>query len=106
FWPRHFFSFIPFGEFLKALFEHLAVGNDFTLFRDAGSDLTATRPLLKIVIRNCFRSEFYRSLDMNLPFQFSPIKSEDRLRICSQIASLFAAIIGEENEPILIDMSQ
>src|SRR5439155_1689133 len=78
----------------------------FALARRPRAELATDRPGMKISLRFLMRRFFRSPANPNLSIQFNPIKCQRSVRIDFELHSLFAFVIREKNETVLVESFQ
>ena len=100
--PRHRAVLKPAANLLDRLLQLRAIFHHLALRRRRRAPLTVERPGLEIRIGDHCFDLLDASLDSHLALELRPIENERGLRIRRQFARLAAAVIGEEQESVLI----
>src|ERR1044072_850945 len=89
---------------MRALFEHFARRNYFTLRRCPRPNLTFAWSRFEIRRRLFRRSLRHFPFDTHLPFELRPIEHERRVRIDLELPRLRTFVIREENKTVAINL--
>src|SRR6266513_2114896 len=95
-----------FGHLYHACIQHAASIEHFALARRPCAEMAAHRPGMKIALRFLMRRFLRFPANANLSIQFNPIKCQRSVRIGFELHSLFAFVIREKNETVLVESFQ
>src|SRR5437870_2005311 len=96
----------PLCHLRHARVEYAASIDHFALPRRPRAELATDRPGMKISLRFLMRRFFCFPADANLSIQFNPIKCQCSVGIDFELHSLFAFVIREKNETVLVESFQ